>query len=168
MPTKTLGLFCAFNFYLLCGHCQTSEQFALKFTQLSSFEVRPGIVMTVRYSSDNQACQLLIEGTHYRTTGEPGRLAELSSKVQQELLDELAPKQERGERTSPWLSRESYVAGGAYYTKIDYERITTEVFGSNNGGDQWFVITWKLRTCSIQSSLSRRDSLKPTLNRVRP
>jgi len=74
----------------------------------------------------------------------PGALAN-------QLVDELVPAGEKGKPISPYLSSESFVAGGASFIKKDYENVSVGMYGSliegKASGASVIVITWPKRTC---------------------
>jgi hypothetical protein len=85
---------------------------------LESYEIRPHIVMTVKYSQDNQVYEYVIEGRHHSKNNifsEPF----MSWKLVEELIDEVAPPSQRGAHRN---SR-SFNAGCSGMGIRTYERV---------------------------------------------
>ena len=77
-----------------------------KYPVVTSYEVRPGILMTPKYSADGQVCQMSIERQRGTRSGVM-LYSFMSDKLVKEIVDELAPRSERGE---PRLGREDGAA----------------------------------------------------------
>jgi hypothetical protein len=74
---------------------QTVTDVSAKYPVVTSYEVRPGILMTPRYTTDGQVCQMSIErqrGTRSGVTLD----SFMSDNLVKEIVDELAPLSERG------------------------------------------------------------------------
>lgn len=141
---------------------QTPGELAAKYPVVSAYEVRPGILMTARYAADGQVCQMVLETRHYHRADEIDLGSTIPTKLEDRLIDELVPENERGKPTkSRWLNGD--VGGGVTYTKRDFENVSIEVHGSyscrekksskgqlscDTGGDEVVVIHWKKRTCA--------------------
>jgi hypothetical protein len=76
---------------------QTSGDFSDKYRQIISYEIRPGIVMTPKYAADGQVCQIYLE-RRQQTEKELLLGYTISAKDVMNLVDELAPKAQRGNR----------------------------------------------------------------------
>jgi hypothetical protein len=139
---------------------QTSEDLGAKYPAVAAYEVRPGVLMTVRYAEDGQACEVTLEKRHSSSKDRDIDLgSNIPSKLVDELTDELAPQADRGPATSRYLSPDSYVAGGVSYIKRDFQNVSIEVHGdtstSCDGGDKVVVIRWKKRVCVASQSPNR-------------
>lgn len=164
MPLKTavcLPLtFCLIAVLAVDG--QTSNELAAKFPRVSAYEVRPGILMTARYATDGQACEMVLEARHYKTE-QIDLGSTISRKLEDSLIDALAPENQRGKPTrSRWLSTD--VGGGVTYTRRDFENVQVDIYGAycgyqsrsstkqipcNTSGDEVVVIHWKKRRCTV-------------------
>ena len=115
-----------------------------KYPVVTSYEVRPGILMTPKYSADGQVCQMSIE--RQRGTRSGVMLDSfMSDKLVKEILDELAPRSERGK---PRLGREGDAAivttGGMTTSGHAYENIDFEVVDGPNR-ERVVLIAWNNR-----------------------
>lgn len=129
---------------------QTSNGLAAKYPVVVGYEVRPGILMTARYAEDGNVCEMILEKRHYHTRDQIDLSSVIPKKLEDQLIDELAPPAERGQPTSRWLDKDSYVAGGVTHTKRDFENVSVEMDGSVSEGDEIVVIRWKNRACAAQ------------------
>jgi hypothetical protein len=97
------------------------------------FEVRPGVLMTVKYGHDGQASEMVIEKRH--TTDRSINLnAALPEALVKELIDELAPIETRGKRIDKgymdkWYL-ESNISGNLTETSRKYENLTITLIGN--------------------------------------
>lgn len=163
-PSKTA--FCLLAFCLtavVAVDGQTSNELAAKFPRVSAYEIRPGILMTARYAADGQVCETVLEARHYKTE-QIDLGSTISRKVEDSLIEALAPENQRGKPTrSRWLSTD--IGGGVTYTRRDFENVRVDIYGAycgyqsrssakqtpcNTGGDEVVVIRWKKRTCLIR------------------
>ncbi len=150
---KSLFAPCLLVFVAISVSGQTSEELAVKYPAVAAYEVRPGVLMTVKYAEDGQACEMTLEKRHSSSVDKDIDLgSNIPSKLIDELTDELAPAADRGPATSRYLSPDSYVAGGVSYTKRDFQNVSIEVHGdtstSCDGGEKVVVIRWKKRACA--------------------
>jgi hypothetical protein len=150
---KSLLAVCLLAFVAISVRGQTSEDLAAKYPAVAAYEVRPGVLMTVKYAEDGQACEMTLEKRHRSSKEKDVDLgSNIPPKLIDELTDELAPESDRGLATSRYLSPDSYVAGGVSYTKRDYQNVSIEVHGdtstSCDGGEKVVVIRWKKSACA--------------------
>lgn len=150
---RSLIVLCAVFLAATLVRGQTSADLAAKYTAVAAYEVRPGVLMTVKYAEDGQACEMTLEKRHSSLKDRDIDLASnIPSKLVDELTDELAPAADRGPATSRYLSPDSYVAGGVSYIKRDFQNVSIEVHGdtstSCDGGEKVVVIHWKKRACT--------------------
>jgi hypothetical protein len=91
--SKLIGLALA-AVLLLPSANPVREQFA-KYKAVEAYEIRPGVLMMPRYSSDGQVCEIGLEKLHY--SPEIIRLdSSLSREEVDQVLEELVPANERG------------------------------------------------------------------------
>src|SRR5690348_4325962 len=88
---------------------QTASDLSGKYPSVSAYEVRPGVLMTAKYASNGQACEMTLQ--RYYSPNQTDADSTISAKLENELINELAPEAERGPATSKWL-RNSFTAGG--------------------------------------------------------
>lgn len=149
----------AFAFFLVLGVApsalgQTSADLSAKYRRVTSYEVRPGILMTPRYTADGLVCEMVVERRHKTETGI--RFGDLLSKeLVKELVDELVREAERGKNLTEFFN--TSVDGAFITTEFAYENILARVDGITRpepAGDMVVTITWRKRVCSqqVQSS----------------
>ena len=136
---------------------QTSENLAAKYPVIAAYQVRPGILMTARYSEDGQVCEMVLERRY--TPDQSDADSTISPKLEDQLIEELVPTTERGQAKSRWLGN-SFVAGGVTHTERDFENVLIEIDGTVSEGDKVVVIHWKKRACAATKSRSRRDGTR--------
>jgi len=101
--------------------------------------------MTAHYAEDAQVCEMLLE-RHY-TPDQADAEPTISPKLQNELIAELVPDDQRGSRTSKWLGN-SFVEGGITHEEREFENVMIELDGTVYGGVQIIEIHWKKRPCA--------------------
>src|SRR5262249_46747483 len=79
---------------------QTSEDLAAKYQVVAAYQVRPGILMTANYAEDGQVCEMVLERRY--TPDQTDADSTIPGKLEDQLIDELAPAAERGSATSRW------------------------------------------------------------------
>jgi TonB family protein len=132
---------------------QTSADLSTKYHQITSYELRPDVVMTPKYGADGQVCEMDIERRHKTDTGIIFG-SSFSKKDVRELVDELVPAKERGKDLTEFLN--STIDGGFITTEYSYENIVVTVRGITRPQpeDMVVVITWRKRTCSQGEQLA--------------
>jgi hypothetical protein len=90
-------------FAAISAMAQTSADLQDKYGKpLEAYEVRPNVLLTVEYAKDRQVLEIIIEPRHTKRTGE-GRgysvtgISTLSSKVVDEIVEEIFPLNNRGQ-----------------------------------------------------------------------
>jgi hypothetical protein len=125
---------------------QSLAELNAKYPVVTSYEVRPGILMTPKYSTDGQVCQMSIERQRGTRSGVMFD-SFMSDKLVKEIVDELAPRSERGE---PRLGREDVFGvvrtGGMTTNMHGYENIDFDVMDGPNR-ERVVVISWNNRKC---------------------
>lgn len=102
-------------------------------TPSNVFEVRPGVLMTVKCGADGQVSEMIVE--RRRTTDAKINLnSTLPDAMVQELIDELAPVETRGKRIDKgymdkWYL-ESNISGNLIETNRKYENFTITLIGN--------------------------------------
>ena len=123
-----------------------------RYKSVEAYEVRPGILMMPQYTEDGQICEITLERHHYLNG-----TAYLGSTIPREtfidIVDELAPKSERGRQTMNFGKEYMSAYGGNSVTTFaDYENISIEISGiaspSVSAGDIVGVIEWKKQACA--------------------
>jgi hypothetical protein len=133
---------------------QSLAELNAKYPVVTSYEVRSGILMTPKYSAEGQVCQMSIERQRGTRSGIMFD-SFISDKLVKQIVDELAPRSERGE---PRFGREDVVGivttGGMTRNMHEYENIDFDVMDGPNR-ERVVVISWK-------SEVQRRTRASPT------
>jgi hypothetical protein len=133
---------------------QAATEFDNKYRRITSYELRPGIVMTPEYTREGQICQMVLERRQRTKSG--FLLANtFTEKEVAELVDALVPTADRGNVVPVGLSQgkgpEGYVASGIVRWVSTYENISVESVGIADprpSGIVYATITWRNRSCS--------------------
>jgi len=131
---------------------QTSADLGAKYRQITSYEVRPGIVMTPRYAQDGQVCEMIVEK---RAKTDRGIVfgSSFSEKEWKEVVDKLVPPNERGKDVTEMLN--TTIDGGFITADCTYENVKIRVQGVTRPKPTpaaLITITWSKRTCAKGSS----------------
>ena len=111
-----------------------------------SYLVRPGILVTVMYNKDKEVCEMLIEPQPPSSLIKSSD-AKLESKVLNEIIDELAPKAERGKHIlSSFLNLMCLPRNDCAGTDETYERVVIYRNGGVNA-HRYATIQWKRPGC---------------------
>src|SRR2546423_1316508 len=127
---KFVGLVLAlFIILITLNATTTSEQRFARYRQIEAYEVRPGILMMPRYTSDDKVCEIGLEKLHYSPI--LIRLdSELSRKEIDEMLDELVPADERGQPSKDSVGNLITQSGQGLTTNIEYENVSIQIYGT--------------------------------------
>jgi hypothetical protein len=154
-----------FTMFLLLGfpaiaQGQTSADLSMKYHQVTSYELRPGVIMTPRFAPNGQVCEMDIEKRHKTDTGIYFG-SSFSAKEVRELVDELAPEQERGKNLTEPLN--SIIDGGFNTTEYKYENILVSVRGITRpqAEDMVVIIIWRKRFCDGMGQSARSKTANP-------
>ncbi|MGO9130071.1 MAG: hypothetical protein ACLQIS_10100 [Bryobacteraceae bacterium] len=124
-----------------------------KYQAIEAYEIRPGILMMPRYSSDGEVCEIGLEKLHY--SPETIRLdSSLSRKEIDQVFEELVPADERGPRSKDYAGTLITRAGHGLTTNIDFENVSIQVYddaaaakGGTTVAEVAATLKWKKRTC---------------------
>jgi hypothetical protein len=130
---------------------QSATELSAKYPVVTSYEVRPGILMTARFTAEGQACKMSFAIQH----NQKHRLyldSLMSEKMATDIADELVPPSVRGkELNEPFQpSGLTVVAGQAVMKFYKYENVVMEFawnFRQDRPGVVAVDISWKNRTC---------------------
>ena len=130
---------------------QTAADLATKYGPAhQSYEIRPGIFLTVKFADDGRACEMSIEKRHLKASGTIDLDATIMSPEEMKsIVGELAPMNARGKENK--FSGDMVIIGGGGTTVYDYEHVRIVYF--NNPGDGKYsgtvaiVIYWNDRGC---------------------
>ena len=126
---------------------QTSADLSAKYRQVTSYELRPDVMMTPKFAGDGQVCEIAIERRQKTDSGIVFGTS-FSEKEVRQFVDELAPEGERGRDLTKHLN--TTVAGGFIMTEYTYENVSVQVYGTTRpapAGDRVISIVWPKRAC---------------------
>jgi hypothetical protein len=122
---------------------QTFTDLSAKYPVVTSYEVRPGVLMAPRCTADGQVCQMSID--RQRGTRSGVMLDSfMSDELVEKIVDELAPRSDRG-KPSPHIGL-MLKTGGTTEKLNGYEDINYDVL-DGPGRERVVVISWVHRTC---------------------
>ena len=151
MVRHTLGVFVLVLGIAVATPGQTSADLGAKYRKITSYEVRPGIVMTPRYAQDGQVCEMIVE-KRAKTDKDVIFGSSFAEKEWKDAVDELAPPSERGKDVTGLLN--TTVDGGFITADYTYEKVRIRVQGVTRPKPTPAVlitITWSKRTCAEES-----------------
>jgi hypothetical protein len=128
---------------LVVGAGVSVSEFA-RYKRLEAYEAKPGILVIPKYAGDGQVCEIELEQRRY-VDGVAAVDATLPVQATAELIDQLAPPQERGPRTVGVKDR-IMQNGNSTVTFGEYKNISIQSYG-NGAGNAVVLIRWKNRVC---------------------
>jgi hypothetical protein len=131
---------------------QTSADLGAKYRQIISYELRPGVVMTPRYATNGQVCEMVLEK---RVQNEAGIVFgfSFSDKERQEIVDQVVSPNERGAEYTSRLN--TTIDGGFITSDYTYDNVRIRVLGvtrPNPNPALVITITWRKRSCADSSA----------------
>lgn len=154
-----LTLFACSALFLFALPRPQREAFS-RYTSVTAYEIRPGILIWPRYSDSGQVCEIAIEKSHYRSTA-----IDLDPSLPREefirIIDELVPESERG-RLKIDLNDDytSLYNGSSITTFKEYENVSINIFGKTSAKagvrDVVATVSWKKRDCSQASNKANK------------
>jgi len=150
--SKLIGLAGTFMVLFVAMRPQ-SDKFP-RYKAVEAYEIRPGILMIPRYAADGRVCEIGLERRHY--SPEMIRLdSSLSRKEIDEIVDELAPENERGPKEGGLLGDIASIDGGSLTTSSTYENVSVEIYSKLLPSKNLQIaeegvaatLTWKNRKC---------------------
>ena len=145
---KLLRLAIIIGFCSLTGRAQTATELNAKYGAAhDSYEVRPGIFMTVNFAADGRVCHASIEKRHVRASGTIDLDSTfMSPELTKLIVDELVPNNQRGNVSK--ASGDSFFVGGGVTTSDNYDNVMITYYGNAvDRGAAAVVIQWKNRGC---------------------
>ena len=139
---------------------QTSADLNAKYPNVIDYRVRPHVLMTARFASDGQVCEMTLEKGQRTDTSVPYDDS-FSNKEVQSLVDDLAPEGQRGRDLTGRF--QGIIEGLGYTTVYTYETVLVHVYGTRQlgaghagaAGNKVIVITWRTRTCGEVKTAAR-------------
>jgi hypothetical protein len=133
-------------FVTLSAGAQSSDDLKSKYgAPFKAFEIRPGIMMTVKFGENGQASEMRIE--HHAATDSKVYLdMTIPSYLFKEIVDELVPVAERGAKGE--FSGLMLIVGGSGTSTDDYENVAITYYSNQSkecSGLVAIVIKWKNR-----------------------
>lgn len=132
-----------------------------KYKAVEAYEIRPGILMLPKYAEDGQVCEITLETTN-AFSDTINLTPTLPRKTVLDLVDQLAPVDERGPRTMDfgrdYISQHS---GESVTTFAEWENVAVNIYGKAStrcgAGDVVAEIRWKKRTCATPKDSAARN-----------
>jgi hypothetical protein len=127
---------------------QSSTELSTKYSVVTSYEVRPGILMTPKYSVDGQICQMSFE--RQRATRSRVILDSfISEESVKDIVDEVVPHSE-SDPVCDGPERNAIVltVGGTTQCVHEYEKIRYNVLRGPHR-ETVVLIEWKNRDCKV-------------------
>jgi hypothetical protein len=132
------------------------EKFA-KYKAVEAYEIRPGILVMPRYSTDGQVCEIGLEMLHY-SLGEVRLDSSLPRKDIDEIFNELVPSEERGPQPRNPVEQVAggFISGRAVVNDEEYQNVSIKIYGKlsspgDKGNETVEDVTarlkWKNRKC---------------------
>jgi hypothetical protein len=139
---------------------QTSADLSTKYPSVIAYRVRPHVLMTARFASDGQVCEMTLEKGQRTDTSIPYDDS-FSNEEVHSLMDDLAPEGQRGRDLTGRF--QGTIEGLSYTTVYTYANVIVHVYGIRQLGEgqvgaagyKVIVITWRTRTCSGVQTVAR-------------
>ena len=126
---------------------QSADELKSKYgPSFEAFEVRPGIMMTVRFDENGQASEYRVE-RHASTDSKIFLDAAIPSNLAKEIVDELVPVAQRGRRGE--FSDLTLIVGGGGTSTDAYDSVAITYYSNQTKectGLMAIVIKWKNRS----------------------
>jgi hypothetical protein len=127
---------------------QTRQQIEQKYPKVNSYLVRPNILLTARYTSDGQPCEIVLQPL--RWTGDTVLLFPLSEEETIRVVEEIVPENQRGKKQGGLFGEMvSVYSGQSFTTPYYYEKMTINFVGNagKDGSVMVALVTWRDRSC---------------------
>jgi hypothetical protein len=129
----------------LTAQAQSSNELRAKYgSAMEAYEIRPFILMTVKYTEDALVNEYVIEA-HHTSKGSVDGNSFISRDTAREIIDEVVPMSQRGR----YIGTMSFTGGCNELTNEDYERVEIKTFhtcspikGANVAS---IIVHWKNR-----------------------
>ena len=150
--SKLIGL--GFAVVLILFPVNPAQETFAKYKAVEAYEIRPGILMMPRYSTDGQVCEIGLEKLHY--SPETIRLdSSLSRKEIDQVFDELVSADERGPSSKDFAGTLMTQSGHSLTTNIDFQNVSIQIYGDASTAAKGkttvdevvATLKWKSRKC---------------------
>ena len=149
---------------------QTSADLSTKYPHFTAYKIGPDLLMTPKFASDGQVCEMAIEKRHLEGNRYHTETLFSSEKEVQDVGESIVPEKERGRNLTPVLNGE--VIGSDMTTEYTYENLRVRAIGdarpyenpANYGNDGFhigkggyavIIITWTKRSCGKEQAEAR-------------
>jgi hypothetical protein len=105
---------------------QTSADLSAKYSNVIAYRVRPHVLMTARFASGGQVCEMTLEKGQRTDTSIPYDDS-FSNEEVHSLMDDLAPEGQRGRDLTGRF--QGTIEGLGYTTVYTYENVLVHVYG---------------------------------------
>src|SRR5215471_1931155 len=123
----TAVAFCLWLLLSIAASGQTATDMSAKYPALSAYEVRPGILMTANYADDGQVCEITLQ--RYYSPNQKDADSTIPAKLEDQLIDELAPEAERGPASNR-MKWNGFTAGGVSHAERDFANVLVVIDGT--------------------------------------
>ncbi len=130
-----------------------------RYRGIEAYEVRPGVLMIPRFTTDGQLCEIGLQPLYYSPEGinlnsiNPFNASNsiFSPEAINQIFDELVPAQERGPRPRNLIEQGSTdIDGGGMVTNEEWENVSIQIsstFLPSGNTDVYATLSWKHRKC---------------------
>jgi hypothetical protein len=132
MRIVVLSALCLLSSFIFVprARLQSADELRAKYgAPLEAYEVRPHILMTVKYSEDGRASEYVIEARH-NSQGKMDAESLMSGAMAREIVDEVVPPSQRGQRQNIL----SFNSSCNVYSLEKYERVEIRTFATCPSG----------------------------------
>jgi hypothetical protein len=137
---------------------QTSADLNVKYPNVIAC---PHVLMTARFRSDRQVCEMTLEKGQRTDTRIPYDDS-FSNEEVHSLVDDLAPEGQRGQDLTGRF--QGTTEDLSYTTAYTYENVLVHVYGTRQlgagqtgvAGNKVIVITWRTRSCNGVQTVARK------------
>src|SRR5271157_107410 len=145
---------------------QTGDRFR-EYRAVESYEIRPGIIITPRYTANHEVCKISIQKSHYSNNTVYSDVTMSKTQILS-MFDELVPREERGQSLStdsPGVDTTEFDDYN-FWKLFRYENVFLEMHGRVPTGThekkKWInmpderqeydvaVISWTKRQCDVK------------------
>ena len=135
----------AFIFCFGSTQAQTVAGLQKKYAHHEVYEVRPGVQMAAKFTSEGLVCEIQLQPAHFNKDEVDLRFG-LDKDVIQSLVDELVPASERGKEDKNDRSNGMVIGMGQVMEEIhSYSNVRVHVLSSH--GTTVAAIDWRNRKC---------------------
>jgi hypothetical protein len=129
----------------------STQEFLSRYARVEFYEIRPGVLAMPQYAADGEVCQLALEKRRIRSDGIDLGTSTMPRELVLEMIDELAPRSERGKAVIQLAGRDymDVISGSTVTAVADYENVSVQIFRTTSAnGDIAVLLNWKRDACA--------------------